>query len=64
VRLQALLSSLADLDGAPEPTAAEEDLDLATDEEMFELIDNELGRTEPTDASPAAGPGREERFGG
>jgi acyl carrier protein len=42
VRLRTLLSSLAELDGAPGSIAAE-DLDAATDEEMFELIDSELG---------------------
>jgi hypothetical protein len=43
VRLQALLSRMAELDAAPEPSDVEQDLDTATDEEMFELIDSELG---------------------
>ncbi len=54
VRLQALLSGLAELDGVPEPTAEEESLDSATDEEVFELIDSELSEAESSDASSAS----------
>ncbi len=43
VRLQALLSGLAELDGAPGTTVEEEDLEGVSDEEMFELIDSGLG---------------------
>jgi len=43
VRLQALLSSLADGDAAAGPVVERESLAAATDEEMFELIDSELG---------------------
>jgi NADPH:quinone reductase-like Zn-dependent oxidoreductase/NAD(P)-dependent dehydrogenase (short-subunit alcohol dehydrogenase family)/acyl carrier protein len=42
VRLQALLSAWGELDGEPDATAAAGDLDAATDEEMFALIDSEL----------------------
>jgi hypothetical protein len=55
VRLHALLSDLADRDAAPEQSiAGEENLDSATDEEMFELLDSEWGDGESGDASPAS----------
>ncbi len=43
VRLQAILSRLADPDALPGRVVEEESLDSATDEEMFEMIDSELG---------------------
>jgi acyl carrier protein len=42
LRLQSLLSSWSDLDGAPEAATAQDDLDSASDEELFELIDSKL----------------------
>jgi acyl transferase domain-containing protein/NADPH:quinone reductase-like Zn-dependent oxidoreductase/short-subunit dehydrogenase len=62
VRLQALLSSLADPDAVPGSTAEEQSLDSATDEEMFELIDSELVGAESSDGSSASE--REERADG